>query len=171
MHFAFIYGPGAVCLCVPLLSHIFSLFSPHFGLVWGKMPDRISHLIKDLSLDDVPLHQQCYPTGEVMWIWALCGFIHLPVTAPVQKETRKSYCSMPDTKTHALLHSWWCVQWGRDTTAVPFSESENVMLASLGSSPVGSVCNVLHYSCLLCIKANLLDVSKVNSQFPHYLNF
>lgn len=174
MHFAFIYGPGAVCLCVPLLTHnsIFSLTPSHFGLVWRKMPDRIGHLIKDLSLDDVPLHRQGCPTGEVMCIWALCGFIHLPVTALDQKETRKSYCSMPDTNTHALLHSWWCVQWGCDTAAVSFSESENVMLASWGSSSVcGLVCNVLHWCCLPCNLGNLLDVSEIHSQFSHYFNF
>lgn len=161
--------------CVPVraFAHTQQHLFPNSFPFWlsRKMPGRIGHLIKDLSLDDVPLRRQGCPTGEVMCIWALCGFMHHPVTALDQKETRKSYCSMPETNTHALLCSGWCVQWGCDTAAVSFSESENVMLASGGScSTRGSACDVLHWCCLPCNIAILLDVSEIQSQFSQYFN-
>jgi len=86
---SFYFSGQVVYFLFPHTTHLFpysSLFSLHAAEDARWRPDcqpgltrRTCHLINDPSLDDVLLHLQGYPSGEVTWIWVPCGVMHLPL--------------------------------------------------------------------------------------------
>ena len=90
-----------------------------------KLSGRTCYLIKDLFLDDVNLRWQGYPSGEVMWIWAL-SWISLFFNDRAGPEGNQDVCIKPETNTCTLLCRGWCSQLGFDTAAVSFLETVKI---------------------------------------------
>lgn len=86
-----------------------------------KLTGRTGYLIKDLSVDDVHLRWQGYPSGEVMWIWAL-SWISLFFNDRAGPEGNQDVCIKLETNTCTLLCRGWCSQLGFDTAAVSLLE-------------------------------------------------
>ena len=98
-------------------------FFPSYSVVGlsRKLTGRTGYLIKDMSLDDVHLRWQGYPSGEVMWIWAL-SWISLFFNDRAGPEGNQDVCIKPETNTCTLLCRGWCSQLGFDTEAVSLLE-------------------------------------------------